>query len=205
MWPFDQNNQPAYQQYSQAYDTGNYNSVDPSQAFGHLQQFMSSAPDDMQQQLYMQHFSQMPYEQRALLAQRVPPQYGMDINNPASMSQSFWRLGREQPHLIPQILNHPLLLGAGLGLAGLVAKHVLEHQHRNAYEQQNQYNQGGYQQNQYNQGGYQQDQFLQQELAQEQLRDQQLQSEIRNEERQIERLEEREQRPHHHRRDEDYF
>ena len=188
MWPFDQNNQPVYQQYSQAYDTGNYNSVDPYQAFGHIQQFMSGAPDDMQQQLYMQHFSQMPYEQRAVLAQRMPPQYAMDITNPGSMAQSFWRMGREQPHLVPQILNHPILLAAGLGLAGLVAKHALEHHHRNAY--------GG------NQGLYQQDQFLQQELIQEQHRDQQLQYEMQNEERQIERLEERE-RHHHHR--EDYY
>jgi hypothetical protein len=194
MWPFDQNNQPAYQQYSQAYDTGNYNGVDPNQAFGHIQQFMTGAPDDMQQQLYMQHFSQMPYEQRALLAQRMPPQYAMDINDPGSMAQSFWRLGREQPHLVPQILNHPLLLAAGVGLAGLVAKHVLEH-HHNSY---------GQQQSGYNQGGYQQNQFLQQELVQEQQRDQQLQYEIQNEERQIERLEEREQR-HHHNRREDYF
>ncbi len=193
MWPFDQNYQPVYQQYSQAYDTGNYNGVDPYQAFGHLQQFMMGAPDDMQQQLYMQHFSQMPYEQRTLLAQRMPPQYGMDINDPWSMSQSFWRLGREQPHLVPQILNHPLLLGAGVGLAGLVAKHVLEHHHRNSYGQQP-YG--------YDQGGYQ-NQYVQQELIQERQRDQQLQYELQNEERQIERLEEREER-HHHRR-EDYF
>jgi len=188
MWPFDQNNQPVYQQYSQAYDTGNYNGIDPYQAFGHIQQFMTGAPDDMQQQLYMQHFSQMPYEQRALLAQRMPPQYAMDINDPWSMSQSFWRLGREQPHLIPQILNHPILLAAGVGLAGLVARHVLEHHRQNPYG--------------YNQGGYQQNQFLQQELAQEQRRDQQLQYELQREERQIERLEERE---HHHHRREDYF
>jgi hypothetical protein len=194
MWPFNQNAQPMYQQYSQAYTTGNYGGLDPFQAFGHIQQFMSGAPDDMQQQLYMQHFSQMPYEQRALLAQRMPPQYGMDINDPQSMSQSFWRLGREQPHLLPQILNHPLLLGAGLGLAGLVAKHVLEHHHHNAYAQP-QYG--------YNQGGYNQEQFLQQELIQEQQREQQLQYEIQQEERQIERLEEREQHRHHHR--EDYF
>ncbi len=197
MWPFDQNNQPAYQQYSQAYDTGNYNGVNPNQAFGHIQQFMTGAPDDMQQQLYMQHFSQMPYEQRTMLAQRMPPQYGMDINDPWSMSQSFWRLGREQPHLVPQILNHPMLLGAGLGLAGLVAKHMLEHHQQNSRgQQQQQYG--------YNQGGYQQDQYLQQELAQEQQRDQQLQSELQQEERQIERLEEREGRHHHHQR-EDYF
>lgn len=195
MWPFDQNNQPVYQQYSQAYDTGNYNSIDPYQAFGHIQQFMTGAPDDMQQQLYMQHFSQMPYEQRALLAQRMPPQYAMDVNNPWSMAQSFWRLGREQPHLVPQILNHPILLAAGVGLAGLVAKHILHHHHQNAYGQQP-YG--------YDQGVYQQNQYMQQELAQEQQREQQLQYEIQNEERQIERLEEREQRHHHHHR-EDYF
>jgi hypothetical protein len=183
MWPFNQNNYPVYQQYSQAYDSGNYNGVDPYQAFGHIQQFMSGAPDDMQQQLYMQHFSQMPYEQRVLLAQRMPPQYAMNINDPWSMAQNFWRLGREQPHMVPQVLNHPLLLAAGVGLAGLVAKHVLEH-HHNAY------------------GGYQQNQYLQQEVFQEQQRDQQLQHEIQREERQIDRLEEREER--HHRR-EDYF
>ena len=200
MWPFDQNNQPAYQQYSQAYDTGNFNGVNPNQAFGHLQQFMSGAPDDMQQQLYAQHFSQMPYEQRAMLAQRMPQQYGMDINDPESMSQSFWRLGREQAHLLPQILNHPLLLGAGLGLAGLVAKHVLKHQHHKAYAQQ--------QPDGYNQGVYQQNQYLQQELAQERQREQQLQNELQDEERRIERLEEREQPHHHHhqqQRREDYF
>jgi hypothetical protein len=195
MWPFDQNNQSVYQQYSQAYDTGNYNNVDPYQAFGHIQQFMTGAPDDMQQQLYMQHFSQMPYEQRALLAQRMPPQYAMDINNPLSMAQSFWRLGREQPHLVPQILNHPILLAAGVGLAGLVAKHILHHHHQNSYGQQ------AYG---YDQGVYQQNQYMQQELAQERQREQQLQYEIQNEERQIERLEEREQRHHHHHR-EDYF
>jgi len=93
-----------------------------------------------------------------------------------------------KPHLVPQILNHPLLLAAGVGLAGLVAKHVLEHHRQNPYG--------------YNQGGYQQNQFVQQELAQEQQRDQHLQYELQREERQIERLEDREQR--HHRR-EDYF
>ena len=195
MWPFDQNKQPVYQQYSQAYDTGNYNSVDPYQAFGHIQQFMTGAPDDMQQQLYMQHFSQMPYEQRALLAQRMPPQYAMDINNPLSMAQNFWRLGREQPHLVPQILNHPILLAAGVGLAGLVAKHILHHHHQNAY---------GQQPSGYDQGLYQQNQYMQQELAQEQQREQQLQYEIQNEERRIEQLEERERHHHHHHR-EDYF
>ncbi len=196
MWPFNQNNQPVYQQYSQAYDTGNYNNVDPYQAFGHIQQFMTGAPDDMQQQLYMQHFSQMPYEQRALLAQRMPPQYAMDINNPLSMAQNFWRLGREQPHLVPQILNHPILLAAGVGLAGLVAKHILHHHHQNAY---------GQQPSGYDQGLYQQNQYMQQELAQERQREQQLQYEIQNEERRIEQLEEREQRHHHHHHREDYF
>src|ERR1700682_4546500 len=102
MWPFDQNNQQAYQQYANAHDTGNYSGFDQNQAMGHLQQFMMGAPVDMQQQLYQQHFSQMPYEQRMFLAQQMPQQYYMDPNDPYSMSQSFTRLGQEQPNILRQ-------------------------------------------------------------------------------------------------------
>ncbi len=193
MWPLDQNDYPMYQQYSHAYDTGNYNSIDAPQAFGHIQQFMADAPDDIQQQLYMQYFSQMPHEQRALLAQRMPPQYTMNSNDPWSMSQSFWRLGREKPYLVPQILDHPILLAVGVGLAGLIAKHVLQ-RHHHSYGQQP-YG--------YDQGDSQQDQYSQQELDQARQREQQLQYEIQNEKRKIEQLEERERRDyrHHHRED----
>ena len=74
MWPFDQNNQQMYQQYAQAYDTGNFTGLDHHHALGWLQQFITGAPPDMQQQIYQQHFAQMPYDQRAFLAQQVPPQ-----------------------------------------------------------------------------------------------------------------------------------
>jgi hypothetical protein len=207
MWPFDQNNQYTYQQYAQAYDTGNYDGFDHNQTLGYLQQFMQGAPLDLQQQLYQQHFSQMPYEQRAFLAQQVPPQYAMDPNDPWSMSQSFLRLGQEQPHLLQQIFRHPLLIGAAAGLAGLVAKHLLEHHQRYQGQYGNQqygYNQGnqyGNPQYGYNQG-YQQP-YAQQELAQDQAEIQELRRELRNEERREERLEERER--HHHRREQDYF
>src|SRR5207244_12509900 len=74
MWPFDQNNQQMYQQYAQAYDTSNFMGLDHHHALGWLQQFIMGAPPDMQQQIYQQHFAQMPYDQRAFLAQQVPPQ-----------------------------------------------------------------------------------------------------------------------------------
>lgn len=218
MWPFDQNNQQAYQQYAQAYDTGNFAGLNHQHALGWLQQFIMGAPPDMQQQIYQQHFSQMPYEQRAFLAQQVPPQYGMNPNDPWSMSQGFLRLGQEQPHILRQIFSHPFLMAAGVGLVGLIAKHMLTHHHQTmgnqyagqqyGYNQGPQYNQGGYQQGGYQQGGYQQgqggyqqggypNQNLQQELDQERRREQQL-------EREVEQLEEGERHRHHHRREEYY-
>jgi hypothetical protein len=213
MWPFDQNNQQVYQQYAQAYDTGNFSGLNHRDALGWLQQFIMSAPPDMQQQIYQQHFAQMPYDQRVALTQQVPHEYGMDPNDPWSMSQSFIRMGQEQPHLLQWIFSHPFLMGAGVALVGLIAKHMLAHHHQNPYAGQQygynqgypQYNQGGYQQGGYQQGGYQPggypDQYqLQQELAQERQREREL-------EREIERLEggEGHHRHHHHREQQDYF
>ena len=205
MWPFNPNNQQMYQQYATAYDTGNYAGFDPFQAFGHVQQFMQNAPYDMQQQVYTQHFAQMPYDQRMLLAQRMPPQYAMDVNNPASMAQNFMLMGRQQPNLVQQVFNHPILLGSGVVLAALVAKHVMNNHHRYAQQQEYAYDQGlqqGMQNQQY--GNYQQDMYLQQELNQERRQEQELRRELRQEERREERLEEREWH-HHHRREEDYY
>ncbi len=137
MWPFDQQNQPVYQQYASAYDSGNFNGVDPNQAYGHIQQFMQSAPLDMQQNIYQQHFMQMPYEQRAFLAQQMPPQYGLDPNNPAAMAQGFTRLGQEQPGMLRQVLSHPFLLGSGVVLAGLIAKHMITQHEQREYDYRN--------------------------------------------------------------------
>ncbi len=64
---------------------------------------MQSAPPDMQQQIYQQHFAQMPYEQRAMLAQQMPPQYYMDPNNPGMMAQNFLRFGQEQPNMLQHL------------------------------------------------------------------------------------------------------
>jgi hypothetical protein len=202
MWPFDQNNQQMYQQYAQAYNNGNYSGFDPYQSFGHVQRFMQGAPYDMQQQIYQQHFEQMPYEQRALLAQRVPPQYGMDINNPASMAQSLALMGQQQPGLLHHIFNHPILLGSGIALAALIAKHVIAHHERERFEQQQQYGYGqDFQGPQY--GYNQQDQYLQQQLNEERREVQELRRELWQEEQRDERMEERERHHHHHR--EDYF
>jgi hypothetical protein len=224
MWPFDQNNQQMYQRYAQAYDNGNVGGFDHRQVFEHLRQFMQGAPIEMQQQIYQQHFEQMPFEQRAILADRMPPQYGMDINDPSSMTQSFLRMGQEQPHLLRHVFDHPILLGSGVLLTGLIAKHILSHHHiqynnqgygsmQPQYAQQGYgqpYNQPQYAQQDYGQlynqpqysQPYNQQAMLEQELNQERQQEQNLRSELQNEERRLERLEERES--HHRHREENF-
>ncbi|GCE11435.1 hypothetical protein [Tengunoibacter tsumagoiensis] len=201
MWPFDQFKQHIYRQYAQAYDTGDYSACDPNEAMGHLQQFMQGAPVDLQHRVYQQHFEQMPYEHRAILAQQMPPQYAMDPNDPSSMSQSFARMGREQPQLLQRLFSHPILLGSGIALTALVAKHVLAHHYQHGdgqsypqsqyAQEQPIYNQAGYNQ------GYQQDNELRRELANERRQEQELRRELREE-----REWEREERPRHHHREE---
>ncbi|GLV57308.1 hypothetical protein KDH_41440 [Dictyobacter sp. S3.2.2.5] len=223
MWPFDQNQHQVYQQYAQAYDTGNFSGFDPMQAINHLRQFIQGAPPEMQQNIYQQHFDQMPYEQRAILAQQMPPQYGVDPGNSWSMAQGLMRMGQEQPHLLQQIFSHPLLMGSAVALTALVAKHMLAHrQQQGGYQQQPYYNdnfqQGGFQQQPYgndqyqqqpygNRQGYQDPQYAQQELQQERQREQELRRELRQEEQEIERLEGNgygNQQRHHHQRREEY-
>jgi hypothetical protein len=133
MWPFDQNKQQTYQQYAQAYDTGDPDNLDPNTALGHVQQFLQNAPPHVQQGVYQEHFSQMPYEQRMAVAQHFPPEYGVDPNNPAAMAQGFTRLGQEQPEILERLFSHPLLLGSGVMLAGLIAKHMLAKHRRREF------------------------------------------------------------------------
>ncbi|GAC1364789.1 MAG: hypothetical protein NVS2B12_22720 [Ktedonobacteraceae bacterium] len=137
MWPFDQSKQDNYQQYAQAYNSGNFNNVDPNQASGDLQTFAQNAPPDVQQRIYAEHFSQLPPDQRALIAQQMPQEYGVDPNDPNSMAQGFSRLGQERPDVLQGILSHPLLIGASVALAGLVAKHMLD-EHRESSQQNQQ-------------------------------------------------------------------
>jgi hypothetical protein len=144
MWPFDQNNQQMYQQYAQAYNTGNYNNIEPNQAMGHLQQFMRNAPPEMQHQVYQQYFQQMPIEQRQQFAQRIPGQYGMNPNDPYSMARGFQQAGQQQPNILSQVFsqftggNNFGGGGGGMGssieqkglgmLVGMVANHVMNNQ-----------------------------------------------------------------------------
>lgn len=126
MWPFDPNKQQMYQMYAQAHSTGDYSSIDPNEAQGQLQQFVQNAPPDAQQQVFQQHFSQMSPDQRAQLAQQFPPEYGMNPNDPASMAQGMARTSRERPDVAQRVLAHPVLLAGTIGLAALVAKHMLD-------------------------------------------------------------------------------
>jgi hypothetical protein len=97
---------------------------------------MQNAPLDTQQDIYQQHFAQMPYEQRAFLAQQIPPQYGLDPNDPGAMAQGFARFGQEQPGMLSRILSHPFLMGSGVALAGLIAKHMLQRHERRDFERE---------------------------------------------------------------------
>ncbi len=130
MFPFDQNNQQMYQQYAQAAVSGDYSQVDPDEAAGHVQQFMQNAPPEMQQQVYQQHFAQMPQDQREQFAQQMPPQYQqqMDPTNPQMMAQGFQQMGQQQPGMLQSLIGSGGMMGGGsgmAGLAGLVAKHLL--------------------------------------------------------------------------------
>jgi hypothetical protein len=127
IWPFDANNQQKYQNYAQAYDQGNFANIDQNQAQADVQQFVQNAPPEVQQQVFQQHFAQLSPDQRAQLVQMFPPEYGVDPNNPASMAQGIARLKRERPDVLQRIVSHPILLATSVGLAGLVAKHMMAH------------------------------------------------------------------------------
>ena len=127
MWPFDQNKQQQYQQYAQAYDTGNYNSIDPNEAQGQVQQFVQNAPPNEIQHVFEQHFANLDPSQRTQLAQQFPPEYGVNPNNPASMAQSMARMKQERPDELQRLVSHPVLVAGAAGLAALMAKHMLSH------------------------------------------------------------------------------
>jgi hypothetical protein len=128
MWPFDPNKQHVYQRYAQAYETGDDSNLDRNEAAMHLQQFTQNAPPDVQQRVFQQHFAQMPSDQRAQLAQQLPPEYAVNPNDPTSMAQNMARLSQERPDVLQRLLNHPVLLAGSVGLAALVARHMLHHQ-----------------------------------------------------------------------------
>ncbi len=126
MWPFDRNKQQMYQQYAQAYTTGNYSGIDPNEAATNVQQFVQNAPPEEQQQVFQQHFSQMPVDQRAQIAQQFPPEYGVNANDPASLARGMARAQQERPDIAQRVVAHPLMLAAGVGLAALIARHMLD-------------------------------------------------------------------------------
>lgn len=149
MYPFDATQQQIYEQYVQAHQSGDHSQIDPTQAYGHVQQFMQNAPPQLQQQVYEQHFAQMPYVQRQQFAQQMPPPYQpyMDPNNPQQMAQGFQQMGQQQPGLLQQVLgglgghsgagsmgspgslggvlSNPVAKSALIGLAGAAAGYLL--------------------------------------------------------------------------------
>jgi hypothetical protein len=125
MWPFDPDKREMYQRYAQAYDSGDHSNIDPNEAQGQMQQFIQNAPPNEQKEVFQQHFSQMSPDQRAQLAQQFPPEYSVDPNDPTSMAQGMARASQEKPDVAQRVMAHPVLLAASVGLAALVAKHML--------------------------------------------------------------------------------
>lgn len=142
MWSSDSNNQQMYQQYAQAYSTGNYSAIDPNQAPGHLQALMQNIPANEVQQLFAQHFNQMSPDQRSLLAQQMPPEYGTNPNDPVSLAQSFQRMSQERPDMLQRIFSHPVLVSGAVGLTALLAKHMMEKRNQYAGTRGQQYGYG---------------------------------------------------------------
>ena len=126
MWPFDSNNQQMYQKYAQAYNSGNYSNIDPNEAASQLQAFMRNAPPDVQQRILQEHFNNVSPSQRATLAQQMPPEYGVNPNDPTSMAQGYQRMAKERSDLLQKIVSHPVLAAGAVGLTALIAKHMLE-------------------------------------------------------------------------------
>ena len=89
---------------------------------------MQNAPSGMQQQVYQQHFEQMPYDQRAQFAQQMPQEYAVDPNNPQGMAQGFQQMGQEQPGMLSQMFGQggsSMGQGGLGGLVGAVAQHMI--------------------------------------------------------------------------------
>src|SRR2546429_1076310 len=63
MWPFDQNSQQMYQQYSNAWDQGSYGQLPEQEVRQNYQQFVQNAPPQMVEQAHQQYYEQMPPQQ----------------------------------------------------------------------------------------------------------------------------------------------
>lgn len=146
MWPFDQNNQQMYQQYSNAWDQGSYGQLPEQEVRQNYQQFVQNAPPQMVEQAHQQYYEQMPPQQRGSLMQGLigglmqqginPQQAGIQNTDPYSMSPrdaarvtSFAQ--QQSPDLLHQIMGPGGPLGstgakvAVAGIAALAAKQIL--------------------------------------------------------------------------------
>src|SRR5437588_6943420 len=96
MWPFDQNSQQMYQQYSNAWDQGNYGQLPEQEVRQNYNQFVQNAPPEMVEQAHQQYYEQMPQQQRGSLMQGLlgvltqqgypPQQAGISTSDPYNMS-----------------------------------------------------------------------------------------------------------------------
>jgi len=132
VFPFDQNNPQMYEQYAQAYQSGDHSGLDHNQLLDHVTQFMQYAPPGMQSGVLQQVFAQMGPQQRATFAQQAPAEYPMNGNDPQQMAQSFQQMGQQRPDLLGQLLgpgglmSSPMAKMALTSIAGLAAGQMLQ-------------------------------------------------------------------------------
>jgi len=121
VFPFDQNNPQMYEQYAQAYQSGDHSGLDHNQLLDHVTQFMQYAPPGMQSGVLQQVF-----------AQQAPAEYPMNGNDPQQMAQSFQQMGQQRPDLLGQLLgpgglmSSPMAKMALTSIAGLAAGQMLQ-------------------------------------------------------------------------------
>ena len=140
MWPFDQNNQQMYQNYSNAWDQGTYHQLPGQEVQQNYQQFVQNAPPQFVQQVHEQYFQQVPPQQRGGLVQGLlsglmqrgvnPQKIGIQNTDPHSMSpQEAARLTsyaqQQQPGLIQSLMGNPATKAAIAGLVAYAAKQML--------------------------------------------------------------------------------
>jgi hypothetical protein len=123
MWSLDAASQQRLQQYAK----GDASKIDKNQEKEDVQKFVQNASPDVQQEVFKEHFAQIPADQRAQLATMFPPDYHVDPNNPASMAMGMTRAGREHPEVLHRILDHPIWLGTMVALLTMIARRILTH------------------------------------------------------------------------------
>ncbi|HEY4388268.1 MAG TPA: hypothetical protein VGN34_27780 [Ktedonobacteraceae bacterium] len=125
MKPFEFERERICARYQYVQETGDYRSIDDKQVFTHLQCFMRSAPQEIQQDILLCYFQQISVEQRIMFARLFPEQYALDPFDPQQMVQGFCLMSQQQPVQLQQLLAQSAMDGTQPVKAAAVSTVVL--------------------------------------------------------------------------------